>query len=72
MTGQSAIVNRSDNLYEPVDIDPGAHGRFVRRELDSAPAADPSSVKLGIAAALSAAIVGAVAETWTIERLRHR
>ena len=30
-TGQKADPNRPDNLYEPVDRDPGAHGRFDGR-----------------------------------------
>lgn len=60
MTSQAAIEGRPDNLYDPVDTDPGAHGRFDDRSLTSVPAADPRWLKLGIAAALGTVLVGAV------------
>ncbi|MDP4023518.1 SDR family oxidoreductase [Methylobacterium sp. NEAU 140] len=52
MTDVQAQKNRPDNLYEPVDTDPGAHGRFDRRARPSVAAADPRWLKFGIAAAL--------------------
>ena len=61
MTSQAAMEGRPDNLYDPVDTDPGAHGRFDRRAVPTVPAADPRWLKLGIAAALGAVAVGAVA-----------
>ncbi|SEO73953.1 NADP-dependent 3-hydroxy acid dehydrogenase YdfG [Methylobacterium sp. UNC300MFChir4.1] len=61
MTSQAALEGRPDNLDRPVDTDPGAHGRFDGRALPSVPAADPRWLKLGLAAALGAAFVGAVA-----------
>ncbi|MCJ2035989.1 SDR family oxidoreductase [Methylobacterium sp. J-068] len=60
MTSQAAIEGRPDNLYDPVDTDPGAHGRFDDRSLTSVPAADPRWLKLGIAAALGTVLLGAV------------
>lgn len=60
LTSQAAIEGRPDNLYDPVDTDPGAHGRFDDRSLTSVPAADPRWLKLGIAAALGTVLVGAV------------
>ncbi|MCP2081900.1 UNVERIFIED_ORG: NAD(P)-dependent dehydrogenase (short-subunit alcohol dehydrogenase family) [Methylorubrum zatmanii] len=60
MTSQAAIAGRPDNLYDPVDTDPGAHGRFDDRSLTSVPAADPRWLKLGIAAALGTVLVGAL------------
>lgn len=61
MTSQAALEGRPDNLDRPVDTDPGAHGRFDGRALTSVPAVDPRWLKLGLAAALGAAFVGAVA-----------
>ncbi|WP_267422597.1 SDR family oxidoreductase [Methylobacterium sp. GC_Met_2] len=58
MTNQAALEGRPDNLYGPVDTDPGAHGRFDDRALTTVPAADPRWLKLGIAAALGAALLG--------------
>ncbi len=60
MTSQAAMEGRPDNLYNPVDTDPGAHGRFDDRALSTVPAADPRWLKLGIAAALGAAAGGAL------------
>ena len=55
MTSMQAQKNRPDNLYEPVDTDPGAHGRFDARATAHVVAADPRWLKLGIAAALGVA-----------------
>ena len=52
MTSVKAQTNRPDNLYNPVDTDPGAHGRFDARATGHVVAADPRWLKLGIAAAL--------------------
>ncbi|CAM2884700.1 hypothetical protein JHFBIEKO_2524 [Methylobacterium mesophilicum] len=73
MTSQAAIEGRPDNLYDPVDTDPGAHGRFDDRSLTSVPAADPRWLKLGIAAALGTVLVGALTvarASPTLRRLR--
>ncbi|WP_342148180.1 SDR family oxidoreductase [Methylorubrum sp. SB2] len=61
MTSQAVRANRQDNLYEPVDTDPGAHGRFDDRALPSVSAADPRWLRLGLAAALGTVAVGAFA-----------
>lgn len=58
MTNQQANRQRPDNLYEPVDTDPGAHGRFDDRAVSHVTAADPRWLKLGLAA-----ILGTVAGT---------
>ncbi|MCJ2014228.1 SDR family oxidoreductase [Methylobacterium sp. J-076] len=55
MTSVKASKNRPDNLYEPVDTDPGAHGRFDSRSRSRVAAADPRWLKFGIAAALGLA-----------------
>lgn len=52
MTSVRASKNRPDNLYQPVDTDPGAHGRFDSRSRSRVTAADPRWLKFGIAAAL--------------------
>jgi len=52
LTSERADRNRPDNLYEPVDTDPGAHGRFDDRAVDHVVAADPRWLKLGLAAVL--------------------
>ena len=52
MTSKAASKNRPDNLYEPVDTDPGAHGRFDDRASEHVTAADPRWLKLGIVAGL--------------------
>jgi NAD(P)-dependent dehydrogenase (short-subunit alcohol dehydrogenase family) len=52
MTSVPAPTNRPDNLYDPVDTDPGAHGRFDARAVPHVAAADPRWLKLGIAATL--------------------
>ncbi len=52
MTSMRAQANRPDNLYDPVDTDPGAHGRFDSRSANHVAAADPRWLKLGLAAAL--------------------
>ena len=60
MTSQAALEGRPDNLYDPVDTDPGAHGRFDDRSRRRVPAVDPRWLKLGIVTALGAAVGGAL------------
>jgi NAD(P)-dependent dehydrogenase (short-subunit alcohol dehydrogenase family) len=55
MTDMKAQANRPNNLYDPVDTDPGAHGRFDSRSSHHVAAADPRWLKFGIAAALGLA-----------------
>ena len=71
MTSQAALKNRPDNLYDPVDTDPGAHGRFDRRAIPTVPAADPRWLKLAIAAALGTLVVGTVAAARTVDGPRR-
>ena len=74
MTSQRANRDRPNNLYEPVDTDPGAHGRFDDRAIDHVMAADPKWLKLGIAAALglAAATVLVAADKWGRDEARKR
>ena len=46
MTDVPARADRPDNLYDPVDTDPGAHGRFDERAIRHVVAADPALVKV--------------------------
>ncbi|MCJ2125748.1 SDR family oxidoreductase [Methylobacterium sp. J-077] len=71
MTSQAALEGRPDNLYDPVDTDPGAHGRFDDRSLTTVPAADPRWLKLGIATALGVAFLGALSIARTSETHRR-
>ncbi|MCJ2015158.1 SDR family oxidoreductase [Methylobacterium sp. J-076] len=71
MTSQAALEGRPDNLYDPVDTDPGAHGRFDDRSLTTVPAADPRWLKLGIATALGMAFLGALSIARTSETHRR-
>jgi NAD(P)-dependent dehydrogenase (short-subunit alcohol dehydrogenase family) len=52
MTNQAVVDGRPDNLYDPVDTDPGAHGRFDSRAVGTVSAADPKWLKVGLAGAL--------------------
>lgn len=71
MTSQAALEGRPDNLYDPVDTDPGAHGRFDDRSLTTVPATDPRWLKLGIATALGVAFLGALSIARTSETHRR-
>lgn len=71
MTSQAALEGRPDNLYDPVDTDPGAHGRFDDRSLTTVPAADPRWLKFGIATALGVAFLGALSIARTSETHRR-
>lgn len=76
MTQKAASRQRADNLYEPVDTDPGAHGRFDDRAARHVAAADPRWLKLGLAALLGT-VAGTMlfatrAEGATAERKRLR
>lgn len=62
MTSQAALRGRSDNLYDAVDTDPGAHGRFDDRAVAMVSAADPKWIKLGLAGMLGlVAVAGLLA-----------
>jgi len=52
ITSVKTQTNCPDNLYDPVDTDPGAHGRLDAHATSPVAAADPRWLKLGIAAAL--------------------
>ena len=58
MTGRPARRDRPDNLFDPVDTDPGSHGRFDDRAVSSVTAADPRWLKLGLALAAIASVPG--------------
>lgn len=67
MTHEPEDPNRPDNLFEPVEVDPGAHGRFDDRAVDDRPLPAPLAHPLRYAAASAAALaVGATA--WRLRR----
>ena len=67
MTQQPEDPNRPDNLFTPVDIDLGPHGRFDDRAIDDrplpVPIAHPGWTAAGVAAGLAAG-----AALWRIAR----
>jgi short-subunit dehydrogenase len=67
MTDQPEDPDRPDNLFEPVDLDPGAHGQFDDRAIDDKPLPAPIAHPLGygVAAAVTAALAGLA---WRITR----
>ncbi|ACA16546.1 short-chain dehydrogenase/reductase SDR [Methylobacterium sp. 4-46] len=60
MTPEPADPHRPDNLFGPVDTDPGAHGRFDGRARASVVAAAPSTLKAGLALGLGLLAGGAL------------
>ena len=56
------------NLFEPVDVDLGAHGRFDDRSVDDKPLPAPIAhpIAYGAAASASVAALGAIA--WRLLR----
>ena len=60
MTSQAALRGRPDNLYDAVDTDPGAHGRFDDRSVAAVSAADPKWLKLGLAGMFGLAAAAAL------------
>lgn len=67
MTSEPAVPGCPDNLFEPVQGDPGAHGRFdglARREVTGY---DPAYLRAGLAFAVIAGVAGLFALT----RPRH-
>jgi NAD(P)-dependent dehydrogenase (short-subunit alcohol dehydrogenase family) len=63
MTSEPAVPGRPDNLFEPVQGDPGAHGRFdglARREVTGY---DPARLRAGLAFAMVAAAAGVLIVT---------
>jgi NAD(P)-dependent dehydrogenase (short-subunit alcohol dehydrogenase family) len=51
MTDEPRDPDMPDNLFEPVDVDPGAHGRFDDRSIDDRPLPAPIAHPVGFAAA---------------------
>lgn len=70
MTSRAAIRGRADNLDEPVDTDPGAHGRFDARASDRVVAVDPVWFRAGAVVALGA-LAGAAFAAGGSERARR-
>lgn len=62
--------DRPDNLYEPVEGDPGAHGSFDERAHTWAPQLSARMNPLRVAAAVSGACIAALAGLTTLSR-RH-
>ena len=68
MTDQPEDVDRPDNLFHPVEVDPGAHGGFDDQAIDDKPLPSPMA-HAGWAAAGAAAVAAAGAATlWRLRR----
>jgi NAD(P)-dependent dehydrogenase (short-subunit alcohol dehydrogenase family) len=61
MTDELAAPNRRDNLFEPVETDPGARGRFDRSALRDVMAFDPVRLRAAFALTTIAGVVGLIA-----------
>ncbi|GEP09422.1 SDR family oxidoreductase [Methylobacterium gnaphalii] len=70
MSNRAESGERPDNLFDPVDTDPGAHGRFDADASRYVVAADPAWLRVGAAAALGLAAGAAllVARRGTMSR----
>ena len=68
MTEEPADPDQPNNLFEPVDVDLGAHGRFDDRSVDDKPLPAPIAhpIAYGAAASASVAALGAIA--WRLLR----
>jgi hypothetical protein len=67
MTDEPADPDRPNNLFQPVDVDLGAHGRFDDRAIDDRPLPAPIAHPAAYAAAAAAALAfGATA--WRLLR----
>jgi NAD(P)-dependent dehydrogenase (short-subunit alcohol dehydrogenase family) len=60
MTDEPELPLRPDNLYDPVDLDPGAHGSFDDRAIDDKPLPAPLAHPVAYGATAAVAL-GAVA-----------
>ena len=67
MTEEFEDPVRPDNLYEPVEIDPGAHGRFDDRAIDDAPLPAPIAHP-GWTAVASAGALALAGLAWRVSR----
>jgi NAD(P)-dependent dehydrogenase (short-subunit alcohol dehydrogenase family) len=69
MTDEPADATRPDNLFEPVDVDAGAHGRFDEQAIDDRPLPSPMAhagwAAVGVSGLLAAA---AAAAAWRLRR----
>ena len=61
MTDEVATPDRQDNLFEPVQTDPGARGRFDRSARHEVWGFDPVRLRAGLALTMIAGVVGLVA-----------
>jgi NAD(P)-dependent dehydrogenase (short-subunit alcohol dehydrogenase family) len=62
MTDEPEDANRPDNLFEPIGLDPGAHGQFDDQAIDDRPLPSPLA-HAGWAVAGAAAVAAAAAAT---------
>jgi hypothetical protein len=56
MTHEPQDAGRPDNLFEPVETDFGAHGRFDAQAVDDRPLPAPIAHPVGYTAAAAAAV----------------
>jgi NAD(P)-dependent dehydrogenase (short-subunit alcohol dehydrogenase family) len=61
MTAELAASDRPDNLFEPVNGDPGVHGRFNRSARGDVTAFDPVRLRPALALGIIAGLAGLVA-----------
>ena len=60
MTDEPADRQRPDNLFEPVETDPGAHGRFDERSTANVVAYNPTWLRGGVAAGAGVLLAGLI------------
>lgn len=61
MATEPALLDRPDNLFQPVSGDPGAHGRFDDRAHRTVAGFNPTWLRIGAACVLLGIVAGAAA-----------
>ena len=64
MTEEPALLARSDNLFEPVPVDIGTHGRFDARSKNDVIAFSGRAVRAALAVSLLLLITAIFAWGW--------
>jgi len=68
MTDEPRAGNPPDNLFEPVDVDFGAHGRFDERAIDDRPLPSPMAHAGWAALGISGLLAAGAATVWRLRR----
>lgn len=71
MTAEPERPNRPDNLFEPIDLDHGAHGRFDDVAIDDRPLPAPIAHPVGAVVAASAVAGAAAGLALAARRIRR-